>query len=147
MSKFLCVEQSVNKKLLGSPKLGARACLIKITFASIASIACASVLSLAFAFLAPNYVTNVTNVISRVINSARMVYLQIYINFTDIRTSVNPQSSGISPLSKSCCLIRLNSLITRSPTFAAWPWAASLSFACRPRLILASETRCGPPDS
>ena len=109
--KLLCVEQSVNKKLLGSPKLGARACLIKITFASIASIACASVLSLAFALLAPNCVTNV---ISRVINGARMVYLQINTNFSDIRTSVNPQSSGMSPLSTSCCLIRLNSLITRS---------------------------------
>ena len=57
---------------------------------------------------------------------------------------MKPQSSGISPASSSRRSSCFSSPITRRPTFAAWRWAASLSFVCRLCLKLASEMRCKP---
>jgi hypothetical protein len=51
---------------------------------------------------------------------------------------------GISPAATSWLASRFNSPRTRRPTFAAWRWAASLSFVCRPCFRLASEMRCRP---
>ena len=56
----------------------------------------------------------------------------------------SPQSSDISPASTSRRSSCFSSPRTRRPTFDAWRWAASLSFVCRPCLILASEMRCKP---
>ena len=56
----------------------------------------------------------------------------------------SPQSSTIRPASSSWRSSLFSSPRTRRPTFAAWRWPASLSFVCRPCLILASEMRCKP---
>ena len=66
------------------------------------------------------------------------------LKLTNITTSVKFQSSGINPASIIAFSSRFSSAVTRRPTFAAWRWAASLSFVCRSCLRLASEMRCKP---
>ena len=63
---------------------------------------------------------------------------------THFHSQPSYDSSGTSPASTSRRSSCFSSPITRRRTFAAWRWAASLSFVCRPCLRLASEMRSKP---